>query len=247
MYRVFNFNDDYFESINTEDKAYFLGLLFADGNVYSKTNRVQITLSNKDVYILKEFSERIGYKGKLYLDKVIYSKLILPSKKMCADLTKLGCTPRKSLTLEFPTLVPDHLLHHFIRGCFDGDGHVSFRKNNFNINFTSSKKFIEKFIKLLDSIGVEHTGSKKRYKEHKESACQVYIRAKSAKTFLNYIYRDATIFLKRKKVESDKEKVVKVKGLCSLCLLPQKVKGLCKKHYLKQYHENRKRASDVVF
>jgi hypothetical protein len=200
MIRVNNFNDDYFETIDTEDKAYFLGLLFADGNIYTARNRVQITLANEDAYILKAFANYIGYTGKLYIDREKYSKLILPSKKMCADLTRLGCTPNKSLTLQFPTEVPKELMHHFIRGCFDGDGHVSRPRGSFNVNFTSSKDFMDKFIEILDDLNVEHTGPKKRYKDKEESAYQVYIRANSAKIFFNYIYNESTIFLNRKKI-----------------------------------------------
>lgn len=200
MIRVNNFNDDYFETIDTEEKAYFLGLLFADGNIYTARNRVQITLVNEDAYILQAFATAIGYSGKMYIDREKYSKLILPSKKMCADLTKLGCTPNKSLTLQFPTEVPNQLIHHFIRGCFDGDGHVSKPRGSFNVNFTSSKDFMNKFIEILDNLNIEHTGSRKRYKDRTESAYQVYIRAKSAKCFFDYIYNDSNVFLNRKKI-----------------------------------------------
>jgi hypothetical protein len=198
MIRVNNFNDDYFETIDTEDKAYFLGLLFADGNVYTARHRVQITLANEDAYILKAFATAIGYTGKMYIDREKYSKLILPSKKMCADLTKLGCTPNKSLTLQFPTEVPNELMHHFIRGCFDGDGHVSKKKECFNVNFTSSEYFMIKFIELLDSLKIEHTGAKKRYKDKEHSAYSVYIRSNSASLFFKYIYNNSTLFLERK-------------------------------------------------
>jgi hypothetical protein len=198
MKRVNNFNDDYFETIDTEDKAYFLGLLFADGNVYTARHRVQITLANEDAYILKAFADCIGYTGKMYIDREKYSKLILPSKKMCEDLNRLGCTPNKSLTLQFPTEVPDELMHHFIRGCFDGDGHVSKKKNCFNVNFTSSKDFMDKFIELLDILEISHTGSKKRYKDKEHSAHSVYLRAKSAKSFFDYIYNNSNLFLERK-------------------------------------------------
>lgn len=198
MKRVNNFNDDYFETIDTEDKAYFLGLLFADGNVYTARHRVQITLANEDAYILKAFANCIQYTGKMYIDRGKYSKLILPSKKMCADLTKLGCTPNKSLTLQFPTEIPENLIHHFIRGCFDGDGHVSRKKDCFNVNFTSSKDFINKFIELLDFLEISHTGAKKRYKDKENSAYSVYLRSKSARSFFNYIYNNSNLFLERK-------------------------------------------------
>lgn len=236
MKRINNFNDDYFETIDTEDKAYFLGLLFADGNVYMARHRVQITLANEDAYILNKFSECIGYSGKLYSDRGKYSKLILPSKKMCNDLISLGCTANKSLTLQFPTGVPIELLHHFIRGAFDGDGHVSKRGNSFNVNFTSSEDFMTGFIKLLKTINVNNTGSKKRYVNHDKSACQVYIKAESAKEFFNYIYKDSTVFLNRKKEQADKPNIIKMIKTCIICGDKHFSKDLCESHYRHNYY-----------
>ena len=202
MKRVNNFNDDYFETIDTEDKAYFLGLLFADGNIYTARNRVQITLANEDAYILQTFAKAIGYTGKMYIDREKYSKLILPSKKMCEDLTKLGCTPNKSLTLEFPTEVPNELLHHFIRGYFDGDGHISKNKKLVNpyyhINLTSSEQFVDKLKNVLKEQNVITGTSYKRYKDKPISAHTVHVMNKSAKSFGSYIYKDATVYLNRK-------------------------------------------------
>jgi intein-encoded DNA endonuclease-like protein len=199
-----NFNQDYFKVIDTEDRAYFLGLLYADGNVYMKRNRVQITLSNSDSYILDKLSEVTQSTAKLYIDRVKYSKVILESKTLCEDIIKLGCTPNKSLTLQFPTeeQVPSHLLHHFIRGYFDGDGHVSLDKKLINpyyhINMTSSKEFIETLKDTLAKVEISTGTSYKRYKEKEQSAHTVFVKNKNAKQFFDYIYKDATIYLHRK-------------------------------------------------
>ncbi len=51
------YNENYFETIDSEDKAYFLGFIFADGCVTndSKKYRYQLTLKlhSKDVGILE--------------------------------------------------------------------------------------------------------------------------------------------------------------------------------------------------
>lgn len=199
-----NFNQDYFKVIDTEDKAYFLGLLYADGNVYMKRNRVQITLVNIDSYILDKFSEVTESTAKLYNDRDKYSKVILDSKILCEDIIKLGCFPNKSLTLKFPTeeQVPAHLLHHFIRGYFDGDGHVSLHKKLVNpyyyINITSSEEFIIKLKDVLKEQGIVTGTSYKRYKDKETSAHTVFVMNKSAKPYSSYIYKDATIYLNRK-------------------------------------------------
>ncbi len=81
------------------------------------------------------------------------------SKEIFKDLISLGMTPNKSLTIRMP-IVPKKYLPHFLRGYFDGDGHVSVstyqkndRKNKSTIiitGFTSgSKKFLKELWKIL--------------------------------------------------------------------------------------------------
>lgn len=199
--RTDHFNESYFQNIDSEDKAYFLGLLYADGNVYLKRNRVQITLINNDSHILQSFQKFINSTSKLYSDKGKYAKLILESEKMCQDLINLGCFPNKSLVLKFPTTeqVPIKWQSHFIRGYFDGDGHISKKKNYLFINVTSSKEFIESLIEKIDSLGIEYTGPYKRYKKNESSAHCVFIKSKSSTKFYEFLYQNSTIFLDRKK------------------------------------------------
>ena len=169
-----------------------------------KRNRVQITLANEDSYILDKFNKCINSSAKLYLDREIYSKLILDSKPLCQSLIKLGCVEKKSLILKFPSeeQVPKHLLHHFIRGYFDGDGHISKDKRlvkpYYHINITSSEGFIQSLKDELIENGIIPGGIYKRYKEKEVSAHTMMIKSKSAKVFLDYLYKDATIFLTRK-------------------------------------------------
>ena len=66
--RIFKINEDYFEKINTETKAYFLGWMVSDGNVY-KNN---VVLACKDVEILEMFKKDLNYEGKIYKDKKRY-------------------------------------------------------------------------------------------------------------------------------------------------------------------------------
>ena len=233
--KKYTFNENFFENIDNEQKAYFLGLLFSDGNIYLKRYRVQLTLANEDAYIIQEFAKAIEYNGNLYSDRNKYTKIILPSIKMCNDLITLGCIPNKSLSVKFPNNVNSQLIHHFIRGCFDGDGHVSKRNNTFNTNFTSSKDFIEELLKILSSLNIQTSNFRKRYIDKEISAYQLYIRANSAKLFFNYIYKDATIFLKRKERIANSVIVVKPIKKCNLCESKHFAKGFCKKHYRVNY------------
>lgn len=203
--RVHHFNDSYFKSIDSPDKAYFLGLLYADGNVYLRRKRVQIALAEEDSYILTEFAKTLGHNGKLYIDREFH-KLIFDSEEMCNDLIKLGCTPRKSLSLEFPNSeqVPDHLLSHFIRGFFDGDGSIYFRGKNpqaKSVSFVSTKSFLMKLKEVLLKEGIQSSDFLIRYKNKPDSSGEIRFGDKrSVQTFYRFAYDNCeNLFLKRKK------------------------------------------------
>jgi len=128
-------NSDYFEIINTPDKAYWLGFLYADGGITSDLRNLRINLKEEDEQHLNKFLKAIEAttitvkhsikkdKGKEYRG----SYICIGDKKMISDLINKGCTPRKTETITFPTenQVPKELLNHFIRGYFDGDGCIT--------------------------------------------------------------------------------------------------------------------------
>ena len=135
-----HFDKNYFSNIDNEAKAYFLGLLLADGNVYKyKRNaeqyKIQIELNTEDQYLIEEFRNQIQSTNvilnevKNRNDKISYmSHFSVDSVKMAYDLINLGVIPRKSGVAELTSLVPDKLYRHYIRGYFDGNGTVSLQK-----------------------------------------------------------------------------------------------------------------------
>lgn len=127
-----NFNECAFDSIDTEEKAYWLGFIWADGTISSSPLReeaktqyqFELSLSIKDLEHLQKFADFIEYKQPLFHDE-IRCRLSVYSKHLWQVLNVNGCTPQKSLTLKFPKveLFKDkELIRHFIRGYFDGDG-----------------------------------------------------------------------------------------------------------------------------
>lgn len=204
--RKYEIDTTYFEKIDTEDKAYFLGLLYADGNLATSEYSVSISLQEKDRQILEVFKEKmnysntlklVSYKKKGYQDQY---KLHFCNRKMYKDLVKLGCVPTKSLVLKFPSaeIVPNTLLNHFIRGYFDGDGCVFItpdKKGGVIILGT------EEFLIDMNSLLQRECGMKDRKPTKTQSKAYEYeCRSKpEVKLFAEYIYRDATIFLRRKK------------------------------------------------
>lgn len=203
--RVHEFDDSFFEIINTEAKAYFLGLLAADGNIAKHENLIRIGLHEKDKEILEIFRKSINFSGELrYVKK---SKedwnrsnqylLVLFSPTMKKDLERQEISPNKSLTLTFPSNISKNLLNHYLRGYFDGDGCISVGKTNIaEVSIAGSVWYCE----ALAFLFLEYDISAKVYKHYKANCYYARIKGKdNIMRFYNFLYNNSTIYLSRKK------------------------------------------------
>lgn len=197
-------NENYFETIDTPDKAYFLGLLYADG--YNKTTQgFTITLQEEDRDILEKFKKYIEFEGNLYHKTVENRKptyeLNIGNKKLSEDLIRVGCGPCKSLTLQFPTeeQVPKYLLSHFIRGYLDGDGCVSIEKRSCStkIVLCLTEQFGVELQKILNEKFNIHSLITKQSKIH---VLSMGGRLQCVK-FLDWLYQDAEELKLQRKYE----------------------------------------------
>lgn len=204
--RVFTLDEHYFDKIDSEEKAYFLGYLFADGHNSITKGTIRLRLAEKDESILVKFKSIINC-GVPLKRKIVKIKthtvnevgLYLYSIHMCRILESYGMTQQKSFTLEFPKKVKKKWLGHFIRGYFDGDGSVHIDpRGNLNISICSSKRFLDGLNEILQPvIGWQVNLSKHRksdvyYLEYSGNLCCI--------NFYNYVYKNATIFLDRKRI-----------------------------------------------
>lgn len=209
------FNEDFFENINSELKAYWLGFLYADGNVYipnykqnkSKGGRIEIALKANDDYHLYNFISDINgnmelkYRDIKLNDNIYKScRLYLGSIKMVTDLIKHGCIPNKSLLLKFPKHLDNNLYPHFIRGYFDGDGCVAFNiyefNDNLNLNVLGTYEFLAELKNILENNNIKCSN----IKPSKSKAFTLFIFGRdNIANFYNYVYGDGTRFLERKR------------------------------------------------
>ncbi len=141
------FDKNMFKKIDSEEKAYWLGFLEADGCIHGGEGdyRIELGLAEKDFHHLEKYKKFIGKNNKIsHRDGTNSYRFNFRDKTVHADLIKLGCTPQKSLTLLFPTKnqVSDDFLLPFLRGYFDGDGSFWY-ENKFGLNILSSKFFLE--------------------------------------------------------------------------------------------------------
>ena len=189
-------NEDFFEDINTEQKAYILGLLIADGAVIypnKKSPVWTITLNDRDAYLLYDIVHIIGIDKKICHTRN-ESVLTVTSQKMVDDLKKYGVVPRKSFKSYFPFEVDSIMYPHLIRGIFDGDGGIS--KNI--CYFYGCYKMMEDLQEVLfQEIGLRKRTITVRPTNGADSFA--FSAQKDLIAFYHYIYDDATIWMKRKK------------------------------------------------
>lgn len=199
-------NDSYFENIDTERKAYFLGLIVADGCIIENYTRkhaksLSLTLNEADSYLIKELERDLGVE-RIVLHKAKGKSTTEwrgASKNIINDLERYGVVPRKTFKTYMPVLRAD-LYQHFIRGYFDGNGTVYYNNKSKHITFGfyGTNKILSDIRNIL--ISNEVNLSNKAHIFDKPTVSMLYYSKKSdVQSFYNYIYSNATIWMKRKR------------------------------------------------
>lgn len=206
-------NEHYFDKIDTEDKAYFLGLLYADGCI--TLNTVSISLIETDRQILEAFSKALNSNKPLqYVIKEGNRKpqytLSITNQQIIKSLNKLGITPRKSFTCKFPKNLPKSLVRHFIRGIFDGDGNIykklRYKSNRPNPHMSYSFSIVgtKNVIQTIQNIVSKQCKIKKnklynpKHMKGKNCYIMTYYTKDELLKIRNYLYKDSNFYLKRK-------------------------------------------------
>lgn len=202
-------NPNVFDNIDTEEKAYWLGFMYADGNVGTNLTSVELSLSDKDTVHLNKFGKFIEYSGTINRRNVEFKgktykavRIMFRSKHMKEQLITLGCIPNKSLVLKFPTVyqVSDNLLRHFIRGYFDGDGCIYLIKRAKTDYFPSlSLLGTREFLDILQQRAPWFKGSITKAKQHLNNTFTLSCaNNKYVYDMLDTLYKDTNIYLDRK-------------------------------------------------
>lgn len=138
-----NINEDYFKTIDTSAKAYLLGFIMADGNMYLKANgsyQFSLKVKDTDVDILEKLAKATSFNADKIKDvKGIRKNTITKSKSMktynnqfCLNLVDKGIIPNKSGKESMPSMNKD-IKKDFIRGFLDGDGWIGKDRNRVGI------------------------------------------------------------------------------------------------------------------
>lgn len=204
--RKYQVDDHFFDEIDTEEKAYWLGFLYADGYVTTQGNqkKVGVALKSDDHNHLEQLRDSLSstypvkkYKQKSYGTEIEYSRLLITSDRLYEQLTSKGVVESKSLILTFPSeaIVPQYLVHHFIRGYFDGDGSLAKDGDLFKFKLMGTQEM------LNDICDVLQLGERKLYQRRKTTKNTYSIEVGGRQQVINLmekLYDGATIYLQRK-------------------------------------------------
>lgn len=205
---IYKCNDHYFDEIDCEEKAYWLGFIAADGTVCTDFGKYMfaLELSTKDIEHVRKLKralhsshpllareQTLDATGKTYGSV----RLAIGRKHLVESLISHGIVPRKTYLLEFPDL-PRALLRHYCRGFIDGDGSF-YRQRDGAIIFSVSGKR-EFLLRLQRLLMCECQLSKTKFYTPSDSKAVSfsYGGRDQARRILQYLYDDATVYLERK-------------------------------------------------
>ena len=206
-------------STDSENSFYIAGFIAADGCIMSKggSKILSIGLSNKDKHHLQKIKNFLGAENPIHdydvktskqnpkwKDTVI-SQLRISSTQIYSDLQRFNITERKTHTLTMPDWMKNHpLRHHFIRGYIDGDGsfYHSISKGKKVKQIFFSVRGTTAFLTSLRSMLESDLDLEERTKEIRINngiGVLEYGGNRLCKKLAEYLYKDATIYLDRKK------------------------------------------------
>lgn len=206
-------NIHFFDNIDSEESAYILGFILADGHV-SKQSSLIISLNHKDVDILRKINESLDSNYPITKKSSgKYVSLTISSKYLTDKLNDIGLSHNKTYSLDFNKVlsnVPSNLIMHFVRGMFDGDGSIAiykysyFKKHSYHFGYTGRYdvcKYVSELFGLNTKMVDEGNGI---------YTC-VSSNHKTILSALHSMYDGASIYMDRKKKVFDEvERICKV-------------------------------------
>ncbi len=204
-YRKYAVDETFFDVINTEEKAYWLGFLTADGTIGD--DLVMLALQEEDIRHLYKFISSLrsshpvilreqAQKGKVYR----FGQVRLTSQHLARALHRLGVGKKKTFTARPCEYVPDHLLSHYWRGVFDGDGFITRKRSRLfgAIQWTVGLVGNREIVSGFETFMRQYIGQKANIKSHSRIFMVRSSGVALPQAILQVLYHDATIYLERK-------------------------------------------------
>lgn len=198
----------FFEQIDSSIKAYFVGLIKADGYIDKNRLRIAIRLQEKDVELLEKFCDAIGFP---------HSRInkIPPRREGQSTHVEVAVTNRQLVeplldvkTQKIFEQIPPEFAWDFIRGYFDGDGTIAYRNLRrlyFSLAIVGSPSDPHMLEYIMDRID----GFTKIYIDKRSNL--PYLKTDNAlliETFRKKLYDNSFLFLQRKRNKFDQFKLL---------------------------------------
>jgi len=209
FYRKYKLNDNYFSVIDSDNKAYWLGFLYADGSMIENNFCAKLELNTFDTLAIDLFRQDLGTDYPLSHRRSPYCNyhdspntpnmcgVKITNKNMFNDLCKLGCVPNKSKILTFPSddVVPREFKRSFLRGFTDGDGSVNYTTSNgkreYRISWCGTSKMMEGIKEYLFACGFNTKSKVANVKDREDWFAEFQVGGnKLARSIINYIYQE---------------------------------------------------------
>lgn len=196
-----------FDTIDTEEKAYWLGFMFADGNISSERHRLEMNLGVRDIEHMEKFRKFLKLETEIKVDAQGTSgrfkcRLSVRNKRLWEMLNEKGCVPCKSLILKFPNeniFSNKCLIYDFIRGYCDGDGSLGFydykNTKSSNVSIVGTPDFLES-VRLF--LGIDGYIRNKSCTNWKNKAYELRYSGVNARKVARLLYENSNVYLDRK-------------------------------------------------
>lgn len=227
--RRYKLNENYFNKIDTHEKAYVLGFLYADGS--NRGDGITFTQDIERIDVLENIKKALESEAPIKEMVPGHFSLEIFSRVIVSDVEKLGVMKNKSLVLQFPdfSIVPEEFMPSFILGYFDGDGCIwngkrkkmlvkdSTRKrgyrerivHNVKFTFTGCVSFIEPLQEYLVRVGVVKRKTKLNFSKANNPNTQTcdkvctmeYSGRRQIAKLYEYMYSKSPIWCNEKKLK----------------------------------------------
>lgn len=157
--RLYYINEDYFKVIDSKQKAYWFGFLYADAYMLPDDkggySRLRFLLAEKDRVSVENFRDAVGeppvktYKTGAYVD--------IHSNTFCSHLKDLNMTSPKTDRIGLPIISHDYF-YSFLLGLFDGDGSFVFSNGTPTVSLLGSEELMQWVKKKLSDDGIVYYG-----------------------------------------------------------------------------------------
>mgnify|MGYP001592825679 CR=1 FL=1 len=211
--RLYSVDDHFFDVIDTEEKAYWLGFIAADGYVAPRLLSISIAVKDEShlLKLLDSMSSNYPihryYNGNSYGRNWI-SSLRISSHGIASALSAHGLEQRKTFTVQPHPCSLSSLAMHYWRGVFDGDGCICRPDDgSCSLSLTGNVFMVDGFRSFV--MGVSPTTAKVTL--HRNGINHFYLvhGMNFVRPALDVMYGNSTISLQRKFELYQRTQVVK--------------------------------------